>query len=131
HASGVGATRQRSRSPQPRLAPASPTRRGADGGRARGPDGEAEAPAARRERPATARGRRSGAWRGPVMAAASQAARVLSEGAEEDVAFQSLRTSSSAPALLPTRAGPEVPIGEPPSSIGAERRTTVVFRNVP
>ncbi|CAK0839141.1 unnamed protein product [Prorocentrum cordatum] len=51
--------------------------------------------------------------------------------AEEDVALLSLRPSSSAPALLPTLAGPEVPIVEPPSSIGAERRTTVVFRNVP
>jgi len=42
-----------------------------------------------------------------------------------------LRRSSSAPALHPPSAGPEAPRGEPPSSSGAERRTTLLFRNVP
>lgn len=39
--------------------------------------------------------------------------------------------NSSAPALLLPQAGLEVPSGEPPSSLGAEWRTTVMFRNVP
>ncbi|CAK0858094.1 unnamed protein product, partial [Prorocentrum cordatum] len=53
------------------------------------------------------------------------------EGTEEDMAHRSLRTSPSAPALLPARASLEVAISEPPSAICAEWRTTVVFRNVP
>ncbi|CAK0875529.1 unnamed protein product [Prorocentrum cordatum] len=52
------------------------------------------------------------------------------EAAEEDMA-RSLRASSSAPALLTPWVGLEVPIGEPPPPSGAERRTTVLFRNVP
>ncbi|CAK0887357.1 unnamed protein product [Prorocentrum cordatum] len=55
----------------------------------------------------------------------------VQDAAAEDMALRSLRTSSSAPALLSPWAGPGVPIGEPPSPRGAERRTTVMFRNVP
>ncbi|CAK0858091.1 unnamed protein product, partial [Prorocentrum cordatum] len=118
--------------------------RGADGGRARGPDGGAEAPSARRVGPAAWRAW-SGAGRGAAMAAAIQARgpgqrepgraehlpALPGSGTEEDMAHRSLRTSPSAPALLPARASLEVAISEPPSAICAEWRTTVVFRNVP
>ena len=42
-----------------------------------------------------------------------------------------IRRCSSAPELHPPPAGLVMPSGKPPSSLGAEWRTTVLFRNVP